>query len=158
GMTRSRPWQERSAPLMLDIRWIRDNPAALVEALEKRQWSAAEARSTVDDVIARDEARRAHLAKLQSAQERRNAASKEIGKALTSKDTATAEALKAEVAELKTFVQSGEATERELDKALADLLAVIPNVPLDDVPVGKDEHDNVELRKVGAVRQRPNWV
>jgi seryl-tRNA synthetase len=143
---------------MLDIKWIRENPAALVEALEKRQWSAEEARSTVDDILARDEARRGHLAKLQAAQERRNAASKEIGKAMAAKDTATAEALKAEVAELKTFVQSGEATERELDKALADALAVIPNVPLDDVPVGRDEHDNVELRRVGEVRPRPNWV
>jgi seryl-tRNA synthetase len=143
---------------MLDIRWIRDNPAALVEALEKRQWPAADARSIVDDILARDEARRAHLVKLQEAQERRNAASKEIGNAMRNKDMAVAEKLKGEVAELKSFIQSGEATERELDKALADALAVIPNVPLDDVPAGRDEHDNVELRKVGEVRQRPNWV
>jgi len=143
---------------MLDIRWIRDNPAALVEALEKRQWSADEARSTVDDIIARDEARRQHLVKLQEAQERRNAASKEIGNAMRSKDMALAERLKGEVADIKTFIQSGEATERELDKALADALAVIPNVPLDDVPVGKDEHDNVEVRKLGEVKRRPNWV
>jgi seryl-tRNA synthetase len=134
---------------MLDIKWIRENPVVLVAALEKRQWPADDARSTVDDIIARDEARREHLTKLQEAQERRNAASREIGNAMRSKDMALAEKLKAEVGDLKTFIQSGEATERELDKVLADALAVIPNLPLDDVPVGKDEHDNVEVRNFG---------
>ncbi|MGD9916182.1 MAG: serine--tRNA ligase [Rhizobiaceae bacterium] len=66
--------------------------------------------------------------------------------------------MKAEVAELKGFIQSGETRERELDKALNDALAVLPNIPLDDVPVGKDEHDNVETRKVGTIGPRPNWV
>ncbi|TIQ24082.1 MAG: serine--tRNA ligase, partial [Mesorhizobium sp.] len=66
---------------MLDIKWIRDNPKALVEALVKRSWSAGDAQSTVDDLIASDEARRAHLSELQVKQERRNAASKEIGNA-----------------------------------------------------------------------------
>jgi seryl-tRNA synthetase len=143
---------------MLDIKWIRENPQALVDALVTRSWSWEDAKSTVDDLIARDEARRAHVWKLQEAQERRNAASKEIGKAMGTNDTALAEKLKAEVAEIKGFIQSGEAKERELDKALNDALAVIPNVPLDDVPVGKDERDNVELRKIGKVAQRPNWV
>jgi len=138
---------------MLDIRWIRENPQALVDALIKRGSSEVDARSTVDEVLARDEARRAHLTELQQAQARQNAASKEIGKAMAQKDTATAEKLKAEVAELKAFVQQGEARERELDKALNDALAVIPNVPLDDVPVGKDEHDNVEVRRVGEPRR-----
>jgi len=135
---------------MLDIRWIRENPQGLIDALEKRGASAASSRSTVDTIIARDEARRTHVAKLQEALARRNAASKEIGKAMGAKDAVTAETLKAEVAELKSLIQSGEATERELDKGLSDALAVIPNVPLDDVPVGKDEHDNVELRRVGT--------
>src|SRR5690606_14837159 len=138
---------------MLDIRWIRENPQALVDALIKRGSSEVDARSTVDEVLARDEARRAHLTELQQAQARQNAASKEIGKAMAQKDTATAEKLKAEVAALKAFVQQGEARERELDKALNDALAVIPNVPLDDVPVGKDEHDNVEVRRVGEPRR-----
>ena len=134
---------------MLDIKWIRENPNALTEALAKRSWSSDDAQSTVDDLIAKDEARRAHVAKLQEAQERRNAVSKEIGKAMGVKDTALAEKLKAEVAEIKGFIQSGEATERELDKALNDALAMLPNVPLGDVPVGKDEHDNVEVRRFG---------
>ncbi len=64
-------------------------------------------------------------------------------------DAALAEKLKAEVGEIKEFIQNGEARERELDKALNDALAVLPNVPLADVPFGKDEHDNVEIRRFG---------
>jgi seryl-tRNA synthetase len=143
---------------MLDIKWIRDNPKALVEALAKRSWSADEAQSTVDDLIAKDEARREHVTELQTKQERRNAASKEIGNAMRSGDAALADKLKAEVGDIKTFIQNGEARERELDKALNDALAVLPNVPLDDVPVGKDEHDNVVKHLVGKVPTRPNWV
>ncbi|MER9410607.1 serine--tRNA ligase [Mesorhizobium sp. M0589] len=143
---------------MLDIKWIRDNPKALVEALAKRSWSADEAQSTVDEVIKKDEARREHVTELQTKQERRNAASKEIGNAMRSGDTALAEKLKAEVGDIKTFIQNGEARERELDKTLNDALAVLPNVPLDDVPVGKDEHDNVVKHIVGEVPTRPNWV
>lgn len=143
---------------MLDIKWIRENPNALVEALKKRSWSQADAQSTVDEIVAGDEARRAHVLKLQQAQERRNAASKEIGKAMAEKDMDLAEKLKAEVGDIKSFIQDGEAEERRLDKALNDALAVIPNLPLDNVPVGKDENDNVELRKVGKVPVPANWT
>ena len=142
---------------MLDIRWIRENPQALADVLVRRGWSADESRSTVDDVIARDEARRSHLTELQQSQERRNAASKEIGNAMRNGDMARAEELKAEVGKIKDFIQNGEAEERKRDKALMDALAVIPNVPLPDVPVGKDEHDNVELRRVGEPR-RMDWA
>ena len=134
---------------MLDIRWIRDNPKALAEALMKRGQSSETAESTVDNLIAKDEARRAHLGELQLKQERRNAASKEIGNAMRSGDSALAERLQAEVKGIKEFIQNGEARERELDKALNDALAVVPNIPLPEVPVGKDEHDNVEVRNWG---------
>jgi seryl-tRNA synthetase len=135
---------------MLDIKWIRENPKTLAEALMKRSWSAEDAQATVDDLIFRDEARRAHLGELQVKQERRNAASREIGNAMRAGDSALAEQLKAEVADIKSFIQNGEARERELDKALTDALAVIPNVPLPDVPVGVDEHANVEKCSWGA--------
>ena len=138
---------------MLDIRWIRENPQALADALERRGWSAEESRSTVDDLISKDEARRDHVTELQQKQERRNQASKEIGNAMRSGDMALAERLKGEVGEIKAFVQNGEARERELDEVLDDALAVLPNVPLDDVPVGRDEHDNVEVRRVGEPRR-----
>ena len=134
---------------MLDIKWIRENPQALADALAKRPSYAASAQSTVDDVLAKDEARRAHLGELQAKQERRNAASKEIGNAMRDKNMELAETLKGEVNEIKAFIQNGEARERELDKALNDALSMLPNVPLPDVPLGADEHDNVEVRRFG---------
>src|SRR5690606_16738139 len=134
---------------MLDIKWIRENPNALAEALVKRQWSAEDAQRTVEDLIAKDEARRAHLGRLQERQERRNAASKEIGNAMRDKNMDLAEKLKVEVNEIKAFLSGAEAEERELDRALEDALAVLPNVPLTDVPVGADEHDNVERHRHG---------
>jgi seryl-tRNA synthetase len=143
---------------MLDIKWIRENPQALAEALVKRQWSAEKAQSTVDDLIAKDEARRAHLGGLQERQERRNAASKEIGNAMRSGDMAKADELKGEVSAIKEWLAGAEAMERELDKALEDALSVLPNVPLHDVPVGADEHDNVEVRKSGEPRPHSNWT
>ena len=138
---------------MLDIRWIRENPQALADALVKRGQSVESARSVVDDLIAKDESRRSHLTRLQESQARQNAASKEIGKAMAAKDAELADRLKAEVSDLKSFVQTGEGEARDLDRALNDVLAVLPNIPLDDVPVGRDENDNVEIRRVGEPRR-----
>jgi seryl-tRNA synthetase len=134
---------------MLDIKWIRENPKALVQALLKRNQPSSVAESTVERILELDEARRAHLGELQTKQERRNAASREIGNAMRAKDMALADTLKAEVNEIKAWLSNAEQVERDNDKALENALAVIPNVPLDDVPLGKDEHDNVEVRRFG---------
>lgn len=142
---------------MLDLKWIRENPETLIAALKKRGWSADRATSDIEDLLGRDEARRAHLGALQEKQERRNAASKEIGNAMRAGDSPRAEALKAEVAEIKEFIRNGEAEERRLDAELENALAVIPNIPLDDVPEGEDESANVEIRKVGNT-WHPNWA
>ena len=66
------------------------------------------------------------------------------------KDVVAADDLKAEVAGLKATMPELEAVEREAEQALADELAAIPNLPFDDVPEGKDENDNVEVRRWGA--------
>ena len=89
---------------------------------------------------------------MQEAQGRRNAASKEVGKAKASKDEDLAKRLMDEVAALKSTIAEGEAAEKRLDDELRNLLAAVPNAPADDVPVGPDETANVELRKVGAPR------
>ena len=133
---------------MLDIKWVRDNPDALDNALKARGAAPAAA-----ELVALDDQRRSHIAKLQDAQTRRNAASKDIGKAKASGDEAAARKLIDEIAELKDFIQTGEDESRRLDAALNDALANIPNSPLDDVPVGEDEAANVEVRKVGEPRQ-----
>ncbi len=130
---------------MFDIKWIRENPEAFDAGLKKRGLSPQSAA-----LIALDEARRAHVTKLQEAQARRNAASKEIGKAKAAKDEAKAAELMAEVTALKDQLAAGEGEERALDAKLRDALSVIPNLPLEEVPLGKNEKDNVEVRKVGA--------
>jgi seryl-tRNA synthetase len=135
---------------MLDIKWIRDNPGALAKALEKRSVASDEASATEGRVLGLDEARRAQIVRVEEAQARRNAASKDIGKAKAAKDEATAAALMAEVAEIKAFLGSAEDEGKRLDKELEDLLAGIPNVPFDDVPVGADEHGNVEKSTWGT--------
>jgi seryl-tRNA synthetase len=131
---------------MLDIRWIRENPEALDAALKSRGAAPAAA-----ELVRLDEERRGHVARLQELQTRRNEASKEIGKAKASGDAARAEAVIAEVAEIKTAIQDGETEERRIDAVLGDILARLPNIPLDDVPVGPDESGNVEIRKHGTL-------
>ena len=132
---------------MHDIKWIRENPAAFDRGLARRGLAPQAER-----VLAIDERRRAVIQKLEGAQARRNAASKEIGQAKAKKDEATAQALMAEVAELKTLVPAMEAEEKEVSKKLDDALAEIPNLPLDEVPDGKDAEDNVQHHHFGAER------
>lgn len=132
---------------MLDIKWIRDNQDAFVKGLKDRAFD--DPKSLLNQILSLDEQRRGTIQQLQEAQSRRNAASKDIGKAKAAKDEATAKTLMDEVANLKVAIQQGEEGERRLDKELHDLLAGIPNTPLPDVPVG-DEKANKELRKVGT--------
>ncbi len=130
---------------MLDIKWIRENATALDEALAKRNAEPLSA-----ELIALDEKRRSIVQTMQDMQMRRNAASKEIGQAMAKKDMELAEKLKSEVAELKTTLPAKEEEERQASAALNDALSRIPNIPLDEVPVGVDENDNVEVRVSGA--------
>lgn len=133
---------------MYDIKWIRDNADAFDKGRARRGLEPLAAQ-----LLAKDEARRAAIGALQSAQERRNAASKEIGAAMKAGDNARAEALKTEVAAIKENWPALEQAERAAIKALDDALAEIPNTPLDQVPDGKDEHDNVEVARWGTPRK-----
>lgn len=135
---------------MLDIRWIREAPDALVAALVRRGEERSSAEAVAAGILALDERRRTLIASLQAMQERRNAASKEIGRAKAAKDEAAAQALMAEVTALKEGMPADEAALAAAEQDLQDMLAVLPNVPLDQVPAGKDEHDNVEVKRVGA--------
>ncbi|MBB4103613.1 serine--tRNA ligase [Allorhizobium borbori] len=134
---------------MLDIKWIRENPEALDAALAKRSAAPIAA-----EVIALDEKRRSVVQSLQDMQSRRNAASKEIGAAMAQKNAELADKLKAEVATIKETMPQAEEEERNLTAALNDALSRIPNIPHDDVPVGKDEADNVLKHTIG---QKPGW-
>jgi seryl-tRNA synthetase len=135
---------------MFDIKWIRDNPTAFDSGLASRGLEPLAAK-----LLAIDEERRRCLTRLQDAQSRRNAASKEIGKALAAKDQAKVDALKKEVAELKEQIQAGEEEERRINARLESELAQIPNLPHADVPKGKDASDNKEVRRWGTPAKFP---
>jgi seryl-tRNA synthetase len=138
---------------MHDIRWIRDNAAAFDKALGRRSLDD-EARKAFSSaaLLAIDERRRAAILKSEQAQARRNAASKEIGEAKKAKDEARASALMAEVNEIKATLPALEAEAKAAEDELNTILATIPNLPLDEVPDGSDEHGNVEHHKYGAKR------
>ena len=130
---------------MHDIKAIRDNPQAFDAGLARRDFA-----TLAESLIALDEKRRAAILDLQRAQERRNAASKEIGAAMARKDRngrrpqGGGRRPQGDHAEL-------EAVERESGAALETALRPeIPNLPFDDVPDGKDETDNVEVRRWGV--------
>ncbi|WP_077961349.1 serine--tRNA ligase [Ensifer adhaerens] len=134
---------------MLDIKWIRENAEMLDAALAKR---GAEPLSA--SLIALDERRRTNLQALQDMQSRRNAASKDIGAAMAQKNAELADKLKAEVADLKNAMPALEEDSRKIEAELNDALSRIPNIPLDDVPVGADETGNVVKSVVG---KKPTW-
>ena len=135
---------------MHDIRWIRENPEAFDEGLRRRGLSPR-----AESLIALDEKRRAAILALQTAQERRNAVSKQIGVAMARKDSVAADDYRAEVAGLKATMPELEAAEREAGAALDVELAAIPNLPLNDTPDGRDESDNIEIRQYGSLPTFP---
>ena len=132
---------------MHDLKYIRENPQAFDAALIRRG-----AAPVAESVLALDENRRALLTEMQNAQARRNEASKAIGAAMGKGDTATAEALKAEVAALKDTLPALEEQERAAGEELDTLLAGLPNLPADDTPDGADETENVEIVRWGTPR------
>ncbi|WP_371423974.1 serine--tRNA ligase [Tardiphaga sp.] len=132
---------------MHDIKSIRDNPEAFDAALKRRGLAPLSV-----SLLTIDEARRTAILASEQAQARRNAASKEIGEAKKNKDETRANALMAEVTELKTTMPAMEAAVKDAEDKLKVALAEIPNLPLDEVPEGVDEHGNVERHHFGAKR------
>ena len=132
---------------MHDIKSIRDNPEAFDAALKRRGLAPL-----ASSLLAIDETRRTAILASELAQARRNAASKEIGDAKKNKDDARANALMAEVTELKTTMPDMEAAVKAAEEQLKTALAEIPNLPLVEVPDGTDEHGNVVHHHFGAKR------
>jgi seryl-tRNA synthetase len=132
---------------MHDIKWIRENPEAFDRGLARRGLPGEAKR-----LIEIDERRRAAIQKAEAALARRNVASREIGAAKKSNEEDVAQKLLAEVARLKTEIPALEAEAKTTEDELRDELAKIPNLPLDEVPDGKDETANVEHHHFGAKR------
>ena len=130
---------------MHDIRAIRENPAAFDAALARRGVSDASS-----GLLKIDGDRRAAILAAETAQAEQNKASKEVGAAKGRGDEAEFERLRALVAEKKAEVADMNARAKELDEALTDALARLPNLPHDDIPDGADEADNVEIHRWGT--------
>ena len=139
---------------MYDIKWIRDNPDAFDRGLKRRPNLSDEERKRFSstNLISIDERRRAIIRVLESWQATRNSASKEIGQAKAKKDETKVQELMAKVAEAKESIPRLEKEQKDVEKELDDLLAQIPNAPLDEVPDGADASANVEYRSFGKKR------
>jgi seryl-tRNA synthetase len=132
---------------MHDIRAIRENPAAFDAALGRRGLSGLSS-----EILALDEARRARILAAETAQADQNRASKDVGAAKARGDDAEFERLRALVAEKKAEIARLTDEAAAEDLRLRDLLMTIPNLPLADVPTGRDETENVEIRRWGSPR------
>ena len=127
---------------MHDIRYIRENPDAFDAAMKRRNLPPISL-----EILGLDAGRRAIQTEAQTLQSRRNDLSKQVGEA--KRTGANADALMQEVANIKDKIAAFDEQEKQLGAKLTELLSSLPNLPAADVPDGKDEHDNKELRRVG---------
>ena len=132
---------------MHDIRLIRENPAAFDAALSRRG-VASVSKSLLD----LDESRRAAILAAETALADRNAASKQIGAAKARGDNEEFERLRGLVSAKKDEIARLEEEAKLAEETLRNQLMSLPNIPLPSVPDGKDEDDNVELRRWGSPR------
>jgi seryl-tRNA synthetase len=133
---------------MHDIRLIRDNPEAFDQGLAKR---FLEPQS--DEILRLDRKRREAVGRQQEAETERNALSKQIGQAKAKGDEGEFNRLRAEVDRLKSVLEDSGADAAKFEEALNQHLAGLPNIPMDDVPVGKDEADNEGVRGWGTPKE-----
>lgn len=133
---------------MLDLNYVRENLDAVKTALANRNFPL----ETLDRFAELDVERRSVISESDSINQARNAASKEIGDLIKAGKKDEAEARKAEVAGLKDKQAELDKRRDEAESAMREILTNLPNVPADDVPVGKDESANVEIRKWGEPR------
>jgi seryl-tRNA synthetase len=130
---------------MHDLRALRDDPAAF-----DKGWAERGLAAQTPAILELDGAVRACQTALQADQSRRNQASKAIGQARASGDTAKAQALTDEVEKLKLAIAIHSRKETERSESLREILAGLPNLPAADVPPGREETDNVGVRRWGA--------
>jgi seryl-tRNA synthetase len=132
---------------MHDMKWIHEHPDVFDRGLARRGLKGeAQYLTSLDDL------RRARIRVSESFKARRNAASEEIRQAKARNDDAAVQKLMAEVAKCKTSISTLEAEEKEASEKLNEALKWIPNLPLDEVPDGKDASGNVEHHRFGAKR------
>ena len=140
---------------MLDINLIRENPEVVRDSLRRRQMDAG----VVDALLELDKARRALLAETETLKAERNRVSKEIGQM---KDAAERQARIDSTRELGDRISALDAQVAGVDEKLQAITQVIPNIPDEKTPLGKDEHDNVVVKTYGKMPEfdftpEPHW-
>ena len=128
---------------MLDARFIKENVDAVKEALKKRNYEFPLA-----DFLAIEEKRMAVMREVEDLRNRRNVVSEEIGRLKRQKEDATAQ-----LEEMKTVAEKIKSLDdrlRAVEEETRALILTIPNIPHESVPVGRDENENVEVRKWGS--------
>ncbi|HIZ45881.1 MAG TPA: serine--tRNA ligase [Candidatus Olsenella pullistercoris] len=134
---------------MLDIKFVRENPDAVDRACESRQ----NAHWDREKFFELDEERRSVISEVEKLQAERNSVSKEIGQLMREGKREEAEAAKQRVAANKDRIAELDDRRGEVEQALFDLVAAIPNIPHESVPYGKDDSDNPEVRRWGTPRE-----
>jgi seryl-tRNA synthetase len=137
---------------MHDIKFIRENTHIFKAGLQKR---GLEADTIINSLVEIDEKRKTAISQAQELQTRRNAVSKDVGMAKSKGNHDIADKLIAEISHIKEDTQNLETSVSELEFELSKQLSIIPNIPYEDVPFGKDEHDNVEIRTFGTPKDLP---
>ncbi|AFU97827.1 serine--tRNA ligase [Simiduia agarivorans] len=130
---------------MLDSKYVRNNPEEVAQKLAKRGYSL-----DVAAIKGLEEQRRAIQSSTESLQQERNSRSKSIGQAKAKGEDIAP--LLAEVEDLKGKLSAAETELSNVQAALDELLAGVPNIPADEVPEGLSEDDNVEVRRWGTPR------
>ena len=131
---------------MLDLNYVRENLAAVRAALQKRNMPAV----ALDDFVRADEERRRVIAESDRLNAERNTASREIGALMKDGKRDEADARRAAVGKLKDRIGELDQKRDEVETRMRELLATLPNIPHDSVPVGTDESANVEVRRWGS--------
>jgi seryl-tRNA synthetase len=140
--------------IMLDLRFIRENPDLVKEALVKLNTTAP-----IDEILSLDEQRRGLLSEVEALKARRNAVSKEIGKM---KDGDRRQALIEEMRKVGERIKGLDDQVRQVEEPLNEAILQVPNVPHESVPVGRDESENVVVRTWGQPKEfdfepLPHW-
>src|ERR687886_1317392 len=130
---------------MLDLNYVRNNLERVRAALEARGLTSA----PLDDFSSLDAERRRVIAESDALNARRNASSREIGALMKEGKKEEAEARRKEVGELKERIAGLETARDDAERRMQELLATVPNVPHESVPVGPDESANREVRRWG---------
>jgi seryl-tRNA synthetase len=139
---------------MHDIHSIRQNPVAFDQMLGRRNLPDEDRRRfSSEQIISIDERRRAIIRVREDVLARRNALSKEIGLAKAKNDEAEFQRLMGQVENDRTSIARMDEEQKAAENELNNLLAEIPNLPLEEVPIGKSAEDNVEHHRFGRRRE-----